>query len=134
MGNTSIIERNFESFEAAPASFDLIVFVASLHHMDQKACLDKAKKLLAPSGKLLIIGCTTPNNLSEWAMDILRILPARLGSIVHGEQNGGMTGAPTERPRESFSDVQELITQQLPGARIRRGLYYRYLLSWEKPK
>ena len=42
-GNVSLIETNFETYEGPPDTFDMIVFVASLHHMDQVRCMVKAK-------------------------------------------------------------------------------------------
>lgn len=128
--NISIITSGFEDYEVQPESFDLIVFVASLHHMEHAFCIKKAKNLLSPNGKLLIVGCAKPVSLVDWLIEILRIVPARLGSLFHGEKQGGDIGVPTAGPKASLTDIRELSRAELPGANIRQGLYYRYLLSW----
>ena len=129
--NTSIVTIGFEDYEAEVSSFDLIIFAASLHHMNQEYCIRKAKTLLAPRGKILVVGCANPRSFADWAVDIFRVLPARLGSVFHGEKRDGV-GVLTANPGVSLADVRGLAENELPGAKIRLGLYYRYLLSWTK--
>lgn len=131
--NARVCAADFQSFQTPPGSFDLIVFAASLHHMDQPAGLAKAAELLAPGGTLLVVGLARPEGAWDWCVEALRVLPARLGSLLHGERQGGETGAPTAPPELSLARIRSAADRILPGARIRRGLYYRYLLSWTKP-
>lgn len=132
-GNVSLIETTFEKYERPPATFDLIIFVASLHHMDQARCMEKAKHLLAPDGLLLIVGCVCPHGFADWCVEILRIIPAKAGSYVHGEKNGGKIGVPVAAPKLSLKEIRDICRHHFPGAMIRPGLYYRYLLLWTKP-
>ena len=55
----------------------------------------------------------------------------RLGSLLHRETRD--IGVPVAEPRESLAEIRTLARGLLPGVRIRRGLYYRYLLKWTKP-
>ena len=40
-----------------PASFDLVTSVATLHHLDATAGLQRMAELLRPGGVLVVIGC-----------------------------------------------------------------------------
>ena len=131
--NVSTVAVGFEDYEAPSDSFDLIVFAASLHHMEQEFCIKKAKILLAPNGKLLIVGCAKPRGFIDWFVEAMRFIPARIGSFFHGETKGENIGVPTVKPSIYLSDIRNLANYQLPDSKIRRGLYYRYLLTWIKP-
>lgn len=111
--------------------YDVIIFVASLHHMDLTAALTKARELLAPGGQLLVVGLAANRSPADWIISALQVLPVRLGSWLHGETRD--IGVPVAAPRESLAEIRSTARQLLPGARIRRGLYYRYLLRWTKP-
>ena len=55
----------------------------------------------------------------------------RLGSLLHHETSD--IGVPVTSPRENLAEIRETAAMTLHGARIRRGVYYRYLLHWTKP-
>jgi len=131
--NADITHIDFQNFDAVSGSFDAVIFVASLHHMELGFGIQKAKGLLAAGGVLLIVGLAKPNGAGDWIIEILRMVPARIGSILHGEIRGGNIGAPTVKPKMSLADIRRTAEKDLPGAVIRRGLYYRYLLKWIKP-
>lgn len=132
-GGARVIEGDFLQHDFGVEAFDLVVFAASLHHMDEAAALEKAKALLAPGGLLLVVGCARPESVLDWGIELLRVIPARLGSALHGERNGGNTGAPVAEPQLSLRDIRSLCRRILPGTKLRLGLYYRYLLIWKKP-
>ena len=41
-------------------------------------------------------------------------------------------GVPIAAPSQTVAEVRSVADAVVPGARIRRGLYYRYLLRWTK--
>ena len=130
--NANIEIISFEEYFAIPASFDIVIFVASLHHMDLEYCINKAKGLLTPGGQLLIVGCAKPEGLIDLCIECFRVIPAKLGSLMHGEQNGGHIGVPIQQPNLSLRQIRSITKIHLPNAKIHIGLYYRYLLSWIK--
>ena len=132
--NVCFSATDFNNFKQPAASFDLIVFAASLHHMDQFESIKKAKELLSPGGTLLIVGCARRKGLLDFCIEALRLLPAKIGSYIHGEKNGGNIGVLTAEPTLSLSCLRSIFSALLPGAKIHLGLYYRYLLSWVNPK
>ena len=130
--NANIESVPFEEYSANSNTFDVIIFVASLHHMDLKSCIIKVKELLAPKGRLLVVGCSKPDGFVDFFVECLRVIPAKLGSLVHGEKNGGNIGVPVQEPNLSLRQICHITDIYLPNVKLRRGLYYRYLLSWIK--
>jgi hypothetical protein len=53
---------------------------------------------------------------------------ARVGSRLRQETRN--IGAPVAEPRESLTEIRAIVSDVLPNAWIRRGVYYRYLLRW----
>lgn len=130
MPNVRILETGFDVLELAPESVDVITFVASLHHMDPAAALTRAAELLRPGGKLLVVGLAANKSLADWLYSAVVLPVVRVGSWMHNETPD--IGVPTQPPTESLNDIRTIANQVLPGVHIRRGLYYRYLLSWTK--
>jgi SAM-dependent methyltransferase len=130
-GNATVYNIGFEEYEADGELFDMIIFAASMHHMDHEFCLRKAKRLLIRGGLLLVIGCAKNKGAADFLFDVLRMIPARVGSAYHREKKEG-AGAPVKAPETTLRNIKKSVKKELPGAKIRRGLYYRYLLNWIK--
>ena len=131
--NARFLSVPFEEFKAPPDSLDGIVFVASLHHMEGEGAIRKAKELLKPGGLLLVVGLASPSGPGDWALEALRVLPAKLGTLFHqGNATSEELGLRTSYNFPKMAEVRALIRRELPGAKLRRGLYYRWLLRWTK--
>jgi len=113
-------------------SLDAVVFVASLHHMEMLPSLEKAKRLLVEDGRLLVVGLASPSSLGDHILDCLRVIPTRFGSRLHGMRSSEELGIPVFGNYPGMREVREAVRRLLPGARLRRGLYWRFLLTWEK--
>ena len=122
----------FEDFAAPRGSLDAVVFVASLHHMDARKALRKAKELLRPGGRLLAVGLAAPSGPGDWALECLRVLPARLGTLLRRARSSEELGLSVSYALPGMSEVRALVRRELPGAKLRSGLYYRWLLQWTK--
>lgn len=125
--------RSFEKFEAAPGSFDAVVFCASLHHMDMETALEKAVGLLRGCGRLAVVGLASPSGLADRMIDVCRVVPCALGSRLHKMRSSEELGLPTSYVFPKMAEVRDAAERLLPGASIRYGLYWRYLLCWQKP-
>ena len=84
-----------EAYVADAKSFGAVVFVASLHHMDARVALAKAKALIRPGGKIVVVGLAHPSSLLDWVIEVLRIVPTRIGSALHRMQSSEELGIPT---------------------------------------
>ena len=112
-------------------SFDLITMVASLHHMELEPTLHQVRQLLRPSGQFLVVGLSARKSVADWVISALSVPVASIGSTLHRETRD--IGVRVAQPRESLAEIRAAAAKILPGARIRRGVYYRYLLSYRRP-
>lgn len=112
--------------------FDTITCVATLHHMDLRAALSKIHQILAPGGRVLIIGLATNKSIMDYLISGLLLLPIRIMDRLHGGMKG--IGVRTAEPKESLSEIRQVAHEILPGAIIQRRFYYRYSLVWTKLK
>ncbi len=110
--------------------FDAIVFVASIHHMDMAESLKKAKSLLSPSGKLLIVGLASPSSITDWVLEAARVIPSKVISALHHMQTSEELNLSTVYDYPAMKDIRSIIKKELPGSRIHYALHYRYLLEW----
>ena len=133
LGNVRVIRADFTTVPLPSASFNALIFSASLHHMDMETALRKAADLLTPGGVLLIVGLAKPESAGDYLIEALRVIPAKTGSLVHGERRGGSPDVPVRDPETGLGTIRRTCAAILPGAKIRRGLYYRWLLRWRKP-
>lgn len=122
---------SFEGFEAEEP-FDAIVFVASIHHMGMEKAIAKAKELLAPGGVIAIVGLASPSSALDHAIEVLRVIPSWISSKMHHMRSSEDLGIPTSYVMPTMAQVREFASRLLPGAAIRHGLHWRYLLTWRK--
>ena len=124
----TVQHSTFDDFDAGSRRYDLITFVASLHHMELRSSLLKARELLTPAGQIAVVGLSANRSIGDWVISAASLPAVRIGSRRHRERRD--IGVVVAQPRESLSDIRITAKEILPGARIRRGLYYRYLLHW----
>lgn len=123
-----IRESGFDAFDPGPKRFDLITFVASLHHMDSRVALIRARGMLNPGGTIAVVGLSANKTAGDWIWSALCLPAVRVGSWRHSEVPD--IGVAVADPRESLDEIRRVAGDVLPGAVIRRALYYRYLLRW----
>ncbi|MHA3020482.1 class I SAM-dependent methyltransferase [Mycobacterium sp. BMJ-28] len=126
--NVTVAESSFETFDPGGQRFDVVTFVASLHHMDLHASLTKARSLVQPHGTLAVVGVAANHSVADWVFSAMVVPVVRIAGLVHSETRD--IGVVVAEPRESLSEIRRTAAQVLPGASVRRGLYYRYLLRW----
>lgn len=125
------VQDDFLRHPFEPASFDMIVSVAVLHHMDSAAALDRMRTLLRPGGVLALVGL---------ARDRLpRDLPYVVaGAVLHRwhrlRKGFWEVSAPMcWPPPQTYDEVRRTAAGRLPGARFRRHWLWRYSLVWTRP-
>ena len=130
--NAAFITTTFEDFQPMGQSFDAVIFVASIHHMKMVEALEKAKSLLAEGGILLVVGLAKPSNFLDWVVELFRIIPSGVISAVKKNTTAEELDIEVSYDFPKMDEVRRIVRRVLPGYRLRYGLHYRYLLSWEK--
>ncbi|MGE2715031.1 class I SAM-dependent methyltransferase [Mycolicibacterium litorale] len=128
--SVDLARTDFLSFDPAGRRFDLVTFVASLHHMPLRPALERARDLLRHNGMIAVVGLSANKSIADWLWSGLCLPAVRIGSWRHHEARD--IGVPTAEPHESLGEIRDVTADVLPGASIRRALYYRYLLTWRR--
>ncbi|GAA4402003.1 class I SAM-dependent methyltransferase [Tsukamurella soli] len=126
-----------EGFAAARGPYDLITMVASLHHLDTPQALAQCTDLLAPGGRLLVVGLARPTSPRDIAWFTASVLANPIiGFAKHPRRHRGPPrppAFPVRDPDESLGEVADLASDALPGSRLRRRVGFRYTLQWTRP-
>lgn len=116
---------------------DVITCVAAIHHLPFTEALDTFRRHLAPGGTLVVVGLFRPRTATD---HLLGAAAVPLNAATGWLKNRGRSAAPptsmTARTRPAdmpFSDITEAARTALPGARLRRRLFWRYTLTWSHP-
>lgn len=120
--------------------FDAIVSIATIHHLPVETLLSDLKSALKPGGKLVILDLLEYENLSDRSSDaiavplnwILRLLKNR-----HIKPSPEAAAAMREHLRTdkylTLSQAQSIYQRLLPGVQLKKHLFWRYSVVWEKP-
>jgi len=129
--NVSFVRTSFEDFHTDNERFDAVVFIASIHHMDMVNAIDKAKKLLAKNGVLIIVGLSKPSSLFDWIVELVRIIPSKIISSIKKNTTSEELDIDVSYDFPAMDEVRKICKEKLCGYTLRYGLHYRYLLTWE---
>lgn len=116
--------------------YDVITCVAALHHLPFSDTLARFRGSLAPGGTLVVVGVAQPRTLGDHLIEAAAIPMNVVMALVRNRGRGAarpasMT-APTRPPVMSFAEIVRDARAVLPGARLRRRLFWRYTLVWRK--
>ncbi len=112
-------------------TFETVSCVATLHHLPLEPALVRLSQLVAPGGRLIVVGLAANGSLWDWTLSALAVLPLRVVGALRRERPD--IGVVTRPPRESLAEIRAAASRRLPEARIRRRFYYRYTLIWDRP-
>jgi SAM-dependent methyltransferase len=115
--------------------YDVVTAVSSLHHMPLREGLDRMTALVRPGGVLVVVGLYRQATLADRAMEVVT-LPANaaVGVALAARGRAG-------KPHDECMPIQEATTtlaelraaaESLPGASLRRRMFWRYSLVWRR--
>ena len=112
-------------------TFETVSCVATLHHLPLEPALARLSELVAPGGRLIVVGLAANGSLWDWVLSALAVLPLRVVGTLRRETPD--IGVVTRPPRQTLAEIRAAASRMLPDARIRRRFYYRYTLIWDRP-
>ncbi|MFJ3597670.1 MULTISPECIES: class I SAM-dependent methyltransferase [unclassified Streptomyces] len=123
--------------ETPPGPYDVITCVATLHHLPFTEALDLFRRHLAPGGTLVVVGVSRAaspgDHLLGAAAIPLNIALALIKNKGRRVPRPVSMTAPTRPAAMSFAEIVRDARRVLPGARLRRRLFWRYTLVWHRP-
>lgn len=109
-------------------TFDAVVSNAALHHIDDtRAALARLAGLLRPGGTLAVVTFVKPS-VREGLWHLASLVACGVVNQVRGKWEH--TAPIKWPPPDNFAQLRGHVRAVLPGARVRRLLYGRVLISW----
>ena len=114
-----------------PESFDAVVSVAALHHMDAAQSLQHFARLVRPGGTVVVVGIAA-TGWADLPLAAAALIARGTLRLIHGwwEHSAPMCWPPPV----TFREMQRVSACVLPGVHYRRHLLGRYSLVWRKPR
>ncbi|MFG2594872.1 class I SAM-dependent methyltransferase [Streptomyces sp. NPDC048462] len=117
-------------------SYDVITCVAAIHHLPFTEALEEFRRHLAPGGTLVVVGLaearSTGDRLLGVAAVALNVVMAWIKNRGRRTARPASMTAPTRPATMSFADIVRDAGRLLPGARLRRRVFWRYTLVWHR--
>ncbi|GAA0262089.1 class I SAM-dependent methyltransferase [Saccharothrix mutabilis subsp. mutabilis] len=110
--------------------YDFVSCIAALHHMPFTTAVTRLRDAVAPGGVLAVLGLAKEKTAWDWVVSLSSV-PANLARRV--VKDDPVDTAPVRDWHMSVDEVKAGVADLLPGARVRRHLYWRYSLVWRKP-
>ncbi|MFB7928105.1 class I SAM-dependent methyltransferase [Streptomyces sp. NPDC056039] len=114
--------------------YDVITCVAVLHHLPFAETLKAFRERLAPGGTLVVVGLAREQTPLDRLLGIasipLNIVMALVKNRGRRAARPASMTAPTRPADMTFPEILREARAVLPGARLRRRLFWRYTLVW----
>jgi len=138
--NIEYICGNILDMEFEDDSLDVIITTATAHHLPYEWLLNFAKDKLKKGGRLVILDLLKAKSLSDYVMWSFAFFPNKVMNLIkngrlhkydehakevwekHGSHDTYMT----------MDEIRSLVRKHIPTAKVKRKLFWRYLLVWEK--
>jgi 2-polyprenyl-3-methyl-5-hydroxy-6-metoxy-1,4-benzoquinol methylase len=116
--------------------YDVITCVAVVHHLPFTRALEAFRDHLAPGGTLVIVGVSRERTPVDRLLSVvsvpLNIVMALLKNRGRPVPRPVSMTARTRPPDMTFPEIVRAARTVLPGARLRRRLFWRYTLVWHR--
>ncbi|GGJ10493.1 class I SAM-dependent methyltransferase [Streptomyces brasiliensis] len=133
-GNVVFREADYLAGDVVEAGvYDFVSAVAVVHHTRFEDAVDRLTRLLAPGGRLVVVGLARNGSLLDWLISGCGVPANRLLALLRGGKRGP-AGMPMEDPALDWGEVRRAARRLLPGCRFRRRLLWRYIVVWDKPR
>ncbi|MFB4284463.1 MULTISPECIES: class I SAM-dependent methyltransferase [unclassified Nonomuraea] len=114
--------------ELPAGRYDYISCLASIHHVPF-GTVARLRDALAPGGVLAVLGCYSEVSATDHAWSLAAI-PVNAAARLAMAGRGTPSPAPVKQPEMSLAEIRREAADLLPGATIRRLLFWRYLLVY----
>lgn len=143
--NVTCILADIEKYPLPTGRYGAITSIAVLHHLSADEVLPRLAAALRPGGLLVVVGLPARDLLGEWHVELASMLlnpvlgawfaalRALTGGSWYAHEATHDVMPVSDRAPLTTQQLAELVQRTLPGSRVRRLLFWRYLLVWRKP-
>jgi ubiquinone/menaquinone biosynthesis C-methylase UbiE len=134
--NVNWIEGDVLSLALEPASYDAVTAIASLHHMPLDDALCRFAELVRSGGTVAILGLYRASAPADYALAATAMAAYPIVGVAKaalGRRATPHTAMPLRDTQTTLRAVADAASRQMPGAVIRRHLFFRYSLVWRRP-
>ncbi|WP_230684913.1 bifunctional 2-polyprenyl-6-hydroxyphenol methylase/3-demethylubiquinol 3-O-methyltransferase UbiG [Cellulomonas sp. JZ18] len=129
--DVTYVEGDVLTYPFAPASFDLVAAVATLHHLDARTGLLRLADLVRPGGRLAVVGLARASGPADLPPGVAGLV---LDHVARRRRGYWEHPSPTVWPPPcTYAQMRRLVAELLPGARWRRHVYWRWSAVWTRP-
>ncbi|SDK37600.1 Methyltransferase domain-containing protein [Lentzea albidocapillata subsp. violacea] len=118
--------------------YDVVTAEASLHHLPLREGLTRLAGLTRPGGTLIVIGLYLMASRADRAMELVTLPANAIVGLAKALNGTGGTPHDAEMPvvmsAPTLDEIRAAAAEIVPGARIRRHLFWRYSLVWHAPE
>jgi ubiquinone/menaquinone biosynthesis C-methylase UbiE len=138
--NVEFVEGDATAYPLPDEEFDCVATLATLHHLPAETTLRRVSKTLRPGGAFVCLDLYRRSSPADLLFDCVAYPASVLLTLV---KTGGPR--PPRAVREAYAEhgktdsyltlpqVKQLCADALPGAQVRRHLFWRYSIVWKKP-
>ena len=121
------------AFPADSQRYGFVSMVAVLHPLPLRGGIDAARAAVAPGRRLVIVGVYREERTDA----LFSIISFVLNPIIGLERSSSRAArlpenmaAPAVPATDSYRQIREALHATLPGVKVRRGLFWRYIATW----
>lgn len=123
--------QDFLAADIVGEPFDVVTAVAVVHHVDHRAALRRLRHLVAPGGRLIIVGLARAGSVADLVRDGRDSIALRRHSLLKGVWE---TPAPKVWPPTlDYRQARRASEDELPDCEFARVPYRRYGVTWTRP-
>jgi SAM-dependent methyltransferase len=140
IANINFLAADALAWHYPAEGYDCIVSIATFHHLPLEELLPRLRAALRPGGVLLVLDLYAAENWIDLLVGALAVLVnpflrlLKTGRLCDPEpvrrfwqEHGRLDHYPP------LGGLRRICADQLPGARLQRLFFFRYLLTWHKP-
>lgn len=130
--NVQFVCDDFLNTQLAPSSFDFVISLAAVHHMDFEAALTKMRTVTRPGGVVAILGLGREASFQDYAVSAAGVMQRQtVGRL--SPRSANVDNMPVLDASMTYAEIAHTARRVLPGVRYRRHPSFRYSLLWTKP-
>lgn len=132
--NVTFHEGDYVDTETLPeGKYEFVSAVAVVHHTRFEDAVQGLVRLLAPGGRLVIVGMAYNHTALDWVISGCGLPASLLNARLRGGKRGP-AGMPVKDSAMHWAEARKAAHRLLPGCRFRRRLLWRYTAVWDKPQ